>query len=128
MFGWTGTPLAVRFRYLRDPLFLLCTAAYVLNTFLLRSRLDSHFLKAHFNDLLLIPCALPPILAIQRVARLRAHDLPPTYRENVFHLVVWALMAEVLGPMLNLNVADPVDLMCYALGALGAQVWWNRFV
>jgi len=32
---------------------------------------------SHFNDLLLIPCALPTVLLLQRWCKLRSHDEPP---------------------------------------------------
>ncbi len=47
-----------RFGYLRDPLFLIAVAGYVLNRWLLKPLVPSPFLHGHFNDLLLIPAAL----------------------------------------------------------------------
>ena len=51
-----------RFRYLGDPLFLTGCAAYAGNRWLIKPVIAWPFLQGHFNDLWLIPCALPPVL------------------------------------------------------------------
>ena len=66
------------FRYLRDRLFLTACALYALNRWGLKPRVHSAFLHDHFDDLLLIPCALPPLLLNEPRLKLRLHDLPPT--------------------------------------------------
>jgi hypothetical protein len=73
-----------RFGYLRDRLFVAAVAGYALNRWLLKPRLSSPFLHDHFNDLLLIPAALPVVLWVQRVMGLRKHDLAPSWTENGF--------------------------------------------
>jgi len=115
-----------RFRYWADPLCLLCCAAYVLNRWLLKPHLASPFLHGYFNDLLLIPCALPPLLWLQRRFCLRHHDLPPQGTEVLFHLVIWSLLFELIGPhLIKHATGDPLDVAAYAVGGIFAFAWWN---
>src|SRR5207237_10217470 len=97
---WCGDPrLAVsRFKYVRDRLFLACCLLYGLNRWLIKPHVHSPFLRYHFNDLLLIPCALPPLLLAQRWLRLRKHDDATTVAEIGLNLIVWSILFEVLGP------------------------------
>src|SRR5690349_16403516 len=115
-----------RFRYLHDPLFLACCVAYALNRWLIKPHLHSGFLHSHFNDLLLIPCALPPILWLHRKLGLRAHDEAPTLLEIASHVVFWSVLFEWLGPKFVAHTtADPLDVLAYLAGAMLAGVWWQ---
>ncbi|MGN6555809.1 MAG: hypothetical protein ACTHLW_19045 [Verrucomicrobiota bacterium] len=115
------------FRYLRDPLFLISCAAYALNRWWLKPHLHSAFLHSHFNDLLLIPCALPPVLLAQRWLKLRSHDGPPQVGEIVFQLVAWSILFEWIGPhIMRHTTGDPWDAVAYAVGGLLAGLWWQR--
>lgn len=79
------------------------------------------------NDLLLIPCAAPLCLWIERKAGLRKHDRPPDAREIVFLLVLWSLLFEVLSPRLIARATgDWLDVVAYATGGFLAWLWWNR--
>jgi hypothetical protein len=116
-----------RFRYLRDPLFLFGCAAYTLNRWLLKPHLSSGFLHSHFNDLWLIPCALPLILWLHRQLGLRSHDQPPTGLEIASHLLFWTALFEWIGPkFVSHTTADPWDMVSYLVGAVLAGVWWQR--
>lgn len=116
-----------RFGYLRDPLFLLSSAAYALNRWVLKPRIPSPFLHNHFDDLLLIPAALPVMLWIQRVLALRKNDLFPTWPEILLHWAVWSAVCEWIGPFyFHLGVADAGDVVSYAAGGIAAGWWWNR--
>jgi hypothetical protein len=126
-----------RFDYLRDPLFVVSLAAYAINKLLIlphfQQLLRFHlswawpFLHSHFDDLLLMPAALPVVLWLQRLVGLRTHDRPPGWREMFFHLAIWSVMCKVVGPgLLKIGVADPWDLLFYAGGGAAACLWWNR--
>ena len=115
------------FRYLGDPLFLLGTTAYVLNRWLLKPHWHTGFFHSHFNDLWLMPCALPLVLWLHRSSGLRPHDQPPTGPEILTHLAGWTLLFEWLGPKLVRHAtADPWDAVAYAAGAALAALWWQR--
>lgn len=115
-----------RFRYLRDPLFLLAIGSYLLNCGWLRSRANGGFLHNQFNDLLLIPAALPVVLWVQRLTGLRRHDAPPSWLEMAFHVGVWSVVCEFAGPWwLHAGTADPWDVGAYLAGGLVACVWWH---
>ncbi|MEQ1862677.1 MAG: hypothetical protein ABMA13_22380 [Chthoniobacteraceae bacterium] len=115
------------FRYALDPLCLASCALYAANRWLVKPHVASDFLRGHFNDLLLIPCALPLVLWAQRRLGLRGHDEAPAAGEVALHLVVWTLIAECIGPRwLHRGVADPWDAAAYALGATLALVVWGR--
>lgn len=113
------------FRYWRDPVCLSCCALYVLNRWVVKPHSHSAFLRGHFNDLLLIPCALPLLLWLQRQLGLRRHDGPPTVSEIAFHLGIWSVLFEVIGPRLLPVTGDVWDVLAYGLGAVLAGVWWH---
>jgi hypothetical protein len=114
------------FRYLRDPLFVVSCALYVINRWALKPLVASPFLRGQFNDLLLIPCAIPPFLLLQRRLQLRSHDRPPAIGEILFPLCIWTLLFEWIGPRLFAGaVADPLDVLAYFTGAIIAFAWWK---
>ncbi len=111
---------------MRDPLFLGACALYAANRFLIAPRAGAGFWTSHFNDLLVIPAALPPLLALYRALRIRLHDRPPTLPEVALHAAVWAAVCEGIGPVLtSRTVADPWDVAAYGVGATAAGIWWN---
>jgi hypothetical protein len=112
---------------LGDGLFLVVCSLYALNRWLLKPWVHSSFLQDHFNDLLLIPCAMPPMLLMQRWLRLRLHNQPPTAGEIVLYLVVWSILFEVIGPhIMPWAVGDVWDVAAYVAGGVLAGFWWNR--
>lgn len=117
-----------RFSYVRDPACLLACAGYVANRWALRPLgwASGPFMRGHFNDLLLIPAALPLLLWLQRRLGLRTVDTPPSWREIALHLVVWSIAAEALAPLLGLHATgDWLDVAAYTAGALAAGCWWQ---
>ena len=118
---------AVRpFRYFADPLFLACCALYAVNRWLIKPLVPIAFFHNWFSDLLLIPCALPPLLWVQSHLGLRSRDTAPAWREIGFHLVVWSVLFEVIGPFIYPRaVGDWRDVLAYLAGGLVAGWWWN---
>lgn len=117
------------FRYLRDRLFLSGVALYALNRWALKPSLpaDEVFFRGHFNDLLVIPCALPPMLLLHRLLGLRRTDEPPRAGEVALHLAVWSIFFEVLAPLAVSSArADAWDVVAYCAGGLAAWAAWNR--
>lgn len=115
-----------RFRYLRDPLFLLGCAAYALNRFVLKPHFSAPLLHNWFNDALLIPCALPPLLLAHRWLGLRKHDAAPTLLEISTHVIAWSILFELIGPhLMRGTTGDPWDVVAYLSGAVAALLWWN---
>ncbi|MEY4387273.1 MAG: hypothetical protein RLY20_2556 [Verrucomicrobiota bacterium] len=116
-----------RFGYWRDELFVTAALAYVVNRWLLMPFIPSPFLHGHFNDLLLIPAALPVVLWAQRLIGLREHDGTPSWTEMLMHLAVWSLICEFIGPhWFHHGTADAWDVAAYAVGGVVACLWWNR--
>jgi NhaP-type Na+/H+ or K+/H+ antiporter len=116
-----------RFLYLRDPLFLVGCGAYVINRWLVKPHVHTGFLHSHFNDLWLIPCALPPVLWLHRRLNLRTHDQPPQLSEIIPHLLFWSVLFEWIGPkVVSHTTADPLDALAYLFGAIVACLWWQR--
>jgi hypothetical protein len=117
----------MHFRYLRDPFFLLAVTLYVANRWWWKPEFGGLFLTGYFNDLLLIPAALPPILWLHSRLGWRQLAAPPTFLEILSHLVLWTFLAEVIGPHLKAaSVADWADVAAYAAGALLAFLIWHR--
>jgi len=119
----------MKFRYLRDPLFLACVAVYCLGRLWLRQVFPTGFVHSHLNDLLCVPFWVPPMVTMRRVLGLRTHDGPPDALEVLIPLVVWSFVFEWLVPatpaLRGHSVADPLDVVCYAAGALGAVLFWH---
>ena len=115
-----------QFGYWRDALCIGCCGLYALNRWVVAPRAHSRFLSGYFDDVLLIPCALPLILQLQRWLRLRTHDDFPRVSEILFHLVVWSILFEAIGPHIMRTVGDPLDVVAYTAGAVVAGGWWWR--
>ena len=119
----------MKFRYLRDEVFLVCVALYAVNRWAVKPHLPAgeFFLRGYFNDLLVIPCALPPLLLLHRLLGLRHTDAPPQAGEIALHVAVWSLFFELLAPIFVSRArADLWDVVAYCAG--GALCWalWNR--
>jgi hypothetical protein len=116
-----------RFTYVGDPIFLICCALYATNRWLVKPHVHAVFFHSWFNDLLLIPCALPPLLLIHRWLKLRAHDEPPTAWEIAGHLIGWSVLFEWIGPHIMRTTGDPWDVVAYTVGAVAAFCCWRMF-
>lgn len=115
-----------KYGYGRDPVCLTACTLYAANRWALPAALSGPFLRNHFNDLLLIPAALPLVLWVQRRLRLRTTDAPPDWREVLMHLVVWSVAAEIVGPHLFARATGDIwDVAAYATGAVVATVFWG---
>lgn len=114
------------FRYLADPLCLVAWFLYALNRGVVLPHVSAGFFRGQFNDCLLVPAALPPVLWLQRRLGLRPHDQPPLGPEIGFHLLVWSVLFEVVGPKVLAVTGDPWDVAAYCGGGLLAWWWWNR--
>ncbi|MBN8422417.1 MAG: hypothetical protein J0L73_26115 [Verrucomicrobia bacterium] len=115
-----------RFRYFRDALFLTACMAYGINRCFIKPHVVPGFMMFHFNDLCLMPCALPPVLWLHRRLGLRPQDGPPQPLEIAGHLVLWSLLFEYIIPQLTHSTGDPADVVAYSAGAIIAGLWWNR--
>ena len=115
-----------RFGYLRDPLCVVACVLYVVNRGWLRGHLGGAFLRGHFNDLLLIPAALPLVLWLQRRLGVRPDDRSPRWGEIALHVAVWSFAAEWLMPHLTARATgDWRDVVAYSVGAVVAGCWWH---
>ena len=56
----------MRFRYLRDPLFLACVVVYFVNRFVLKAVWEAGFVHTHLNDLICVPFWVPIMLWVER--------------------------------------------------------------
>jgi hypothetical protein len=115
-----------RFGYALDPLCIFACGLYALNRFWLRHHVGGTFLQGQFNDLLLIPAALPFLLWLQRRLHLRPDDQRPRWSEITLHLVAWSIAAELIAPHLFAHATgDWRDVVAYTTGAIAAGVWWQ---
>lgn len=114
------------FRYALDPLCIACCAFYAVNRWVIKPHVTSVFLHGYFNDMLLIPCALPILLWAQRKLGLRKTDATPDLAEILFHLVIWSVLFEAIGPHIMHTTGDIWDVVVYTIGAFVAWAWWNR--
>lgn len=109
-----------------DPVFLFGVSLYAVNRWVVKPHCALIFFHSWFNDLLLIPCALPPLLLTHRWLGLRRHDGAPTGGEIAAHWLGWSILFEGIGPRIMRTTGDPWDVAAYAAGALGAWVWWTN--
>ncbi|HZQ47846.1 MAG TPA: class I SAM-dependent methyltransferase, partial [Verrucomicrobiae bacterium] len=114
-----------RFRYVRDPLFLLACALYATNRWLIKPHTHIAFFHNWFNDTLLIPCALPPVLLAHALFRLRPRDAWPGFWEITGHLIGWSILFEWIGPHIMRTTGDPWDAVAYFAGGYAALLWWR---
>src|SRR4051812_17845654 len=115
-----------RFGYALDPLCVLACSLYALNRWWLAPHLGGGFLHGQFNDLLLIPAALPFALWLQRRLNPRPDDRAPRWSEIALHLVAWSVAAELAGPRIFARAtADWRDVVAYAAGGTIAGFWWQ---
>jgi len=118
----------VAFGYLKDPLFLVCFAAYWVNWSLEGYGVRVPLLRSYLNDLICIPFWIPIMLWVNRKLGLRRHDAPPLGHEIVIPMLLWAVVFEVVLPATHgwagLAFADPYDVLCYALGACAGALFW----
>lgn len=125
--GHHSGPAVNSLRHLREPLVLLCYSLYIVNRWLVKPHLHLEFFTCWFNDLLLIPCALPPLLILHEWLGLRPCGAAPTGSEIFWHLAFWSLLFEWIGPrILKHSTGDPLDVLAYSVGALIAYLWWQR--
>ena len=119
----------MNFRYLADPLFLVCLVLYFVNRCALKQVVEDGFLHDHLNDLICIPFWVPIMVFLMRKVRLRGDDAPPRAEEILIPLVMWSAIFELYLPRLayfaHLSVSDPLDVLCYTMGALLASVVWQ---
>ncbi len=119
----------MRFRYLRDPLFLLCLVVYGANRLLEDWGISPTLFRSYLNDVICIPFWVPIMLWAERASGLRPHDDPPHAYEMAIPLVFLAAVFEVILPSTQawqgLTVPDPNDVLCYAAGASIASWFWQ---
>jgi hypothetical protein len=119
----------MRFRYLRDPLFLLVLTSYFVNRLLLKPYLPNVISQSYWNDLICIPFWVPIQLFLARSLGLRPDDAPPRAHEILVPLLVWSALFELFLPYTasfrGVAIADPVDVLCYCAGALAAALAWR---
>ncbi len=121
---------AMRFRFLLDPLFLLCVTLYVVNRFLLKPFCSSSFVHNHLNDAICIPFWVPIMLWMQRCCGLRGNERPSA-EEIIVPLACWSWVFEIILPQTelfrDLCVRDSFDVVWYAVGAVMASVFWRSW-
>jgi len=115
-----------RFAYVLDPICLVGCALYATNRWLIKPHTHIAFFHNWFNDALLIPCALPPLLLSYRWLGLRPAEAMPTVAEIWWTLAGWSVLFEVIGPHIMRTTGDPWDVVAYFCGAAVATFWWRR--
>ncbi|MDC0267910.1 hypothetical protein OAK97_01240 [bacterium] len=86
----------------------------------------SGWMSSYWNDIWMLPCALPPVLCLYERLGLRRVDLQLSLPEILWHGLLWGMMAEWLGPMFFQHVTgDPWDLLAYGVGGGMLYLRWN---
>lgn len=117
------------FAYLADKTFLAACFLYTANRSWGKPQLGATipFLRCHFDDCLLVPAALPPLLYVFRKLGLRRGDSPPSLREVAEWTLLWAVTFEWVFPrFLGRGIGDWRDVIAYAVGGLVSWRLWQR--
>lgn len=88
----------MRFRYLKDPLFVFCLVVYFANRWLCKPYTQNQFSISYLNDLICIPFWVPIMLFIMRRIGLRTHDRCPSASEILVPLLLWSVVFEIALP------------------------------
>jgi len=119
----------MRYRYLTDPLFLVCLIAYCINRWVLKVHFVNTFSVNYLNDFICVPFWIPIMLFLMRKSGLRRHDAPPQAFEILIPLLAWSWVFEVYLPRTSffegLAFSDYRDILCYAAGACVAAAFWK---
>jgi hypothetical protein len=121
----------MRFRYLRDPLFLVCVALFLVNKLLLRRWFELPFFHGQLNDCICVAVWVPLVLSVMRVVRMRGHDRPPQAMEILIPVLLWSWYFEVWLPQqvdyAGVVTADPWDVLCYVVEGMTAGLVWRWY-
>ncbi len=123
------------FRYLRDPLFVLCITLYFVNRIFLKPYFNQGsigaFLHGSLNDLICIPFWVTIMVWLMHKTGGRETSAPPQGLEILLPLVLWSWLFETVLPQTTyfqrLATSDPQDILCYTIGALVASVFWKYY-
>ncbi len=119
----------MRFRYLKDPLFLFCVTLYFVNRWILKPYFSNAFSRDSLNDVICIPFWVPIMLFIMKITYLRKTDDPPSCSEIIIPLVIWSWVFEAYLPFTpffrKLATSDFKDVLSYTIGACLAAVFWK---
>ncbi len=119
----------MKFRYLKDPLFVACLMLYFANRLVIKRFVSGGFFHDHLNDLICIPFWIPIMLFCLRKLRLRNNDRPPRADEVIIPLLLWSAFFELYLPRVgyfqHLATSDYLDIVYYTIGALAASVFWR---
>src|SRR5205823_733564 len=88
----------MRYRYLKDPLFLFCLILYFTNRWLLKPYFPNKISCSYLNDLICIPFWVPIMLFMMRKIGLRRSDSPPQASEILVPLLLWSWVFEAYLP------------------------------
>jgi hypothetical protein len=119
------------FRYLRDPLFLCCVGLYIVNRLVLKPATGGGFLHSHLNDLICVPMWAPVVVFVCRRIGGRPDDAVPQPHELLTIVILWSVLFEIMLPShpfwSRYATRDPLDVLCYAAGALIGGIFWNAW-
>jgi hypothetical protein len=119
----------MRFRYLKDPLFVFCVILYFVNRWLLKPYLPNSFSRDSLNDVICIPFWVPIMLFLMKKTHLRKEDGPPTASEILIPLIMWSWVFEAYLPFTpffrRMATSDYMDIFSYTVGACFAAVLWK---
>jgi hypothetical protein len=114
--------------FYKDPLFTISVLLYAMNRILTGCDLFiCPFATNHLNDLLLVPCLLPPINHILMKTGARQIRTAPRLIEIFICLIIWTIAFEIIAPRLSSGATgDYWDVLCYFAGGIISWLFWNR--
>lgn len=82
-------------------------------------------MRSYFNDLFLVPVALPVALYLTKLLKFRGNH-HPTLSEIFTCLIIWSVIFEYISPKyFDKGVADVCDVLAYSVGAVVSFIIWR---
>lgn len=115
-----------KYKFIRDYFFLISLIIYGLNYVSIKFGIyTNYFMQCYFNDIFLVPVALPVVLYIVKLLKYRG-SYYPTLSEILTCLIIWSVFFEYIGPKyLNKGIADVYDVIAYFIGAVVSFIVWR---
>lgn len=105
----------------------MCCLLYASNRWWWKPISDVAFLHDHFNDLLLVPCALPVTLALESLCGVRRWPQTPTAGAIAAYTIGWSVVCEGLSPAVSdVSTRDAWDVVAYMAGGTASALWYRR--
>ncbi len=109
-----------------EPFWIFSLACYAVHRWWQWASPSPGWMSNHWNDIWMLPCAVPLVTRMYAALNLRASTAPPSLSEIVWLGLLWSVMAECLAPLwFTRSTGDPLDVLAYGLGGFMLWLRWH---